>query len=140
MNKTNSHFLPMEKVCLLFTFRSPLPSPPQCCRDGIAGGEGTAAASPILVPGQARRAGGGPAWPQGWQRGQAAGGARVRPHASQNNPQQLPAALHHDSTIQLHTPPPPTAVIQVPPPKMLLPEGRGAEWGHKQGLTPLMLP
>lgn len=106
----------------------------------LLGGGGTAAASPILTPGRAVPAGGGPAQPQGWQRGEAAGGARVHPHASQNNPQQLLAALHRDPTIWLQMPPPPTAVIQLPPPKTLLPEGRGAGWGHKQGLTSAMLP
>lgn len=45
--KTNSHFLPMEKLFLLFTYSSPLPSQLHCGRDGIAedGGGGTAAAS-----------------------------------------------------------------------------------------------
>lgn len=45
--KTNSHFLPMEKLFLLFTFSSSLPSQLHCGQDGIAedGGGGTAAAS-----------------------------------------------------------------------------------------------
>lgn len=136
MNKTNSHFLPMEKVFLLFTFSTPLPYPLQCCQDGIAGGEGTAAASPILVPGRAGEAG-GPCMVPGLAEGTGSWGC---PCPSPHQPEQSSAALHHDSTIQLHTPLLPTAVIQLPPPKTLLPERRGAGWGHKQGLTPLMLP
>lgn len=137
--KTNSHFLPMEKLFLLFTFSSPLPSQLQCGRDGIAedGGGSTAAAS--TRQGEQGQLGGGPAQSRGWQRGEAARGTCVHPYASYSNPQQLPAALHRDLTTRFQMSPPPTAVIQLPPPNPLLTEGREAERGHKQGLTSPML-
>lgn len=136
--KTNSHFLPKEKLFLLFTFSSPLPSQLQCGQDSIAedGGRGTTAAS--TQQGEQGQLG-GPAQSQGWQKGGPARGTCVHPFASYNNPQQLPAALHHDLTTRLQMSPLPTAVMQLPPPKPLLPEGREAEWGHKQGLTSITL-
>lgn len=89
--------------------------------------------------GASRASRGGPAQSRGWRRGEAAGGACVHPPASYNNPQQLPAALHRDLTARLQMSPLPATAIQLPPPKPLLPEGRAAEWGHKQGLTSPML-
>lgn len=71
--KTNSHFLPTEKLFLLFTFSSPLPSLLQCTQDGIAGGKQRQPVPSSRQGEQGWPGRGGPAQPQGWRRGEAAG-------------------------------------------------------------------